>query len=55
MDSIVLLLEEDILPEWKSEADKEQRKAPQFWLSEDQKLYKRSFLSHICYAYTLRH
>ena len=43
MDSIVLFLKEDILPEEKSEADKVQRKAPRFWLSNDQKLYKRSF------------
>ena len=43
MDSIVLYLREDILPEDKSEAEKIRRKAPRFWLSEDQKLYKRSF------------
>ena len=43
MDSIVLFLKEDILPEIKSKADKVQRKAHRFWLSEDQKLYKRSF------------
>jgi len=43
MDSIVLFLKEDILPKSKSKADKVKRKAPQFWLSEDQKLYKRSF------------
>ena len=43
MDPIVLFLKEDILPEEKSEADKVRRKAPRFWLSEDQKLYKRSF------------
>ena len=43
MDPIVLFLKEDILPEDKSEADKVQRKAPQFWLAEDQKLYKHSF------------
>ena len=43
MDSIVLFLKEDILPEKKSEADKVRRKAPRFWLSKDQKLYKRSF------------
>ena len=43
MDSIVLFLKEDVLPEDKSEADKVQRKVPQFWLSENQKLYKRSF------------
>ena len=43
MDPLVLFLKEDILPEEKTEADKVQRKAPRFWLSEDQKLYKRSF------------
>ena len=43
MDSIVLFLKEDILPEEKSEADKVQKKASRFWLSEDQKLYKRYF------------
>ena len=43
MDSIVLILKEDILLEGKSEADKVRRKAPRFWLSEDQKLYKCSF------------
>ena len=43
MDFIMLFLKEDILPKGKSEADKVQRKAPRFWLSEDQKLYKRSF------------
>ena len=45
MDSIVLFLKEDVLPENKSEVDKVRRKAPQFWLSKDQKLYKRSFSS----------
>ena len=43
MDPIILFLREDILPEDKSEADKVRRKAPRFWLSKDQKLYKRSF------------
>ena len=43
MDSISLFLEQDVLPEEKSEADKVRRKAPRFWLSEDRKLYKRSF------------
>ena len=38
MDSIVLFLKEDVLLESKSEADKVRRKAPWFWLSEDQKL-----------------
>ena len=39
IDPLVLFLKENILPE----ADKIQRKAPRFWLSENQKLYKRSF------------
>ena len=43
IDLVVLFLKEDILPEEKSEADKVRRKASRFWLSEDQKLYKRSF------------
>ena len=43
MDSIVLFLKEDILPEGKTETDKVRRKAAWFWLSEDQKLYKRFF------------
>ena len=42
-DSIVLFLKEDILPDEKSKADKVRRKAPRFWLFEDQKLYKHSF------------
>ena len=33
----------DVLLEEKSEANKVRRKAPWFWLSEDRKLYKRSF------------
>ena len=43
MDPILLFLEKDILPEEKLEAEKVRRKAPQFWLSEDKKLYKHSF------------
>ena len=43
MDSIILFLKENILPEEKSEANKVRRKAPRFWLFKDQKLYKRSF------------
>ena len=43
MDPIVLILKEDILPEQMSKAKKVRRKAPRFWLSEDKKLYKRSF------------
>ena len=43
MDPIVIFFREDILLEDKSKADKVRRKGPRFWLSEDQKLYKRSF------------
>ena len=43
MDPILLFLEKDILPEEKSKAEKVRKKAPRFWLSEDKKLYKRSF------------
>ena len=43
MDPIMLFLKEDILLEEKSKADKVRRKALQFWLFEDQKLYKRLF------------
>ena len=43
MDPIVLFLREDILPVNKLEANKIRRKAPHVWLSENQKLYKRSF------------
>ena len=43
MDPIISFLKDDILPEEKSEAIKVCRKAPRFWLSEDQKLYKHSF------------
>ena len=43
MDPIVLFLRDDILPKEKGEANKVRRKAPQFWLSEDQKLYKCFF------------
>ena len=43
MDSISLFLEKDILSEEKSKAEKVHRKALRFWLSEDRKLYKRSF------------
>ena len=43
MDSIIQFLKEDILPEEKVEVDKIRRKATSYWLSEDHKLYKRSF------------
>ena len=45
MDSISLFQEKDILPEERSEAEKVRRKALRFWLSEDRKLYKRSFFN----------
>ena len=44
MDSIIRFLKEDILPEEKIEVDKIQRKVTSYRLSEDHKLYKRSFL-----------
>ena len=43
MDPISLFLERDILPDEKSKVEKIRRKTPRFWLSEDRKLYKRSF------------
>ena len=43
MDPIIQFLSKDVLPEDKSDAEKIRRKTPRFWLSEDQKLYKRSF------------
>ena len=43
MDPIIQFLSKDVLLEDKSEAEKIPRKASWFWLSEDQKLYKRSF------------
>ena len=44
MDSIIQFLKEDTLLEERLEADKVWRKATRFWLSENQELYKRSFL-----------
>ena len=43
MDPIVLFLIKDILSTDKLEANKIRRKATHFWLSKDQKLYKRFF------------
>ena len=43
MDSIIQFLKEDTLPKERLEADKVRRKVARFWLSENQKLYKRSF------------
>ena len=44
MDSIIQFLKEDILPEERIDTDKIRKKATRYWLSENQKLYKRSFL-----------
>ena len=43
MDPIVTFLKDNILPEGKSEAEKIQRNVTRFWLSEDHKLYRRSY------------
>ena len=43
MDSSVLFLKKDVLRENKFEADKVQRKATSYWLSENHKLHKHSF------------
>ena len=43
MDFIIQFLKEDILLEEKVEANKIRKKATSYWLSEDHKLYKRSF------------
>ena len=44
MDSVIQFLREDTLPEERIEVDKVRRKATRFWLSKNQKVYKRSFL-----------
>ena len=43
MDPIMNFLKDDTLPEGKLEAEKIRRNAPWFWLSEDHKLYRRSY------------
>ena len=43
MDPIMQFLKEDILPKEKIEANKIRKKATNYWLSEDSKLYRRSF------------
>ena len=43
MDPIMQFLKEDVLPEEKTEIDKIRKKATSYWLSEDIKLYRRSF------------
>ena len=44
MDLVVTFLKSGTLPEDRVKAEKIRRKALSFWLSEDQKLYKRSYL-----------
>ena len=43
MDLVVTFLKSGTLPEDRVKAEKIRRKALSFWLSEDQKLYKRSY------------
>ncbi|XP_030940214.1 uncharacterized protein LOC115965165 [Quercus lobata] len=43
MDPIMNFLKDNTLPEGKLEAEKIWRSAPRFWLSEDHKLYRRSY------------
>ena len=43
MNPLFMFLKKGILPEDKIEAKKVRRKALRFWLSKDQKLYKRSY------------
>ncbi|XP_075633530.1 uncharacterized protein LOC142605991 [Castanea sativa] len=45
MDPIVTFLKQGILPEDKTRVEKVRRNAPRYWLSEEQKLYKRSYSS----------
>ena len=44
MDPFILFLKDGILPEQRKEAEGIKRKASRFWLSQDLKLYRRSFL-----------
>ncbi|XP_075655290.1 uncharacterized protein LOC142625539 [Castanea sativa] len=43
MDPIVAFLQHGILPEDRTVAEKVRRSAPRYWLSEEQKLYRRSY------------
>ena len=54
MDPLVAFLKNEALPKDKTEVEKVRRKAPRFWLSEDQKLYKRSCSGSTCCAFILR-
>ena len=55
MDPIIQFLSKDVLPEDKSNAEKIRRKAPWFWLSEDQKRINDLSRGHTYCAYTLKH
>ena len=47
-----MFLKEGTLPEKKGKADKARRKAPRYWLSKEQKLYKCSFSgSYLLYVH----
>ena len=43
MDTILAYLQEGNLPEDKKEAEKIRRKSPRYWVSEEGKLYERSY------------
>ena len=44
MDPIITFLKRGLLPEDKHEVEKVHKGVPRYWLSEEQKLYKRSYL-----------
>lgn len=44
MDPIVSFLMDETLPDDKAKVEKAQRKAPRYWLLEEKKLYKQSYL-----------
>ena len=54
MDPVVTFLKNGTLPEDRVEAEKIRRKASRFWLSKDQKLYKRSYSVPFFYVFTLK-
>ena len=55
MDPVVTFLKNGTLPEDRVEAEKIRRKASRFWLSKDQKLYKRSYsVPFFFYVFTLK-
>ena len=52
IDPLVTFLKQGLLPEDNGEAERVRRKASRYWLSEEQKLYKRSYswlyLLYVC-------